>query len=80
MSDRTTVRRAQAFDALLDMLASDGASPRGQVPPAEYVEAVRDAPPGRAEEVAEAHRNNAGPPDFAGGGNGNSGGNGGGPS
>lgn len=70
MSNPSLVAASQRFAALLEMVEDDGASPPGQMPPTEYVAALRDAPLGRSGEVAEAHRNNAGPPEFAGAGGG----------
>lgn len=67
---------AERLDALLTMIENDGVTPPGEAPPAEHIRAIRGAGRrGEPDEVARAHRNGNGPPDFAGGsGNGNSGG------
>jgi hypothetical protein len=58
-------RAEQRVTALLRMIREDGANPAGEVPPAAHLEAVENAPTGRAEEVAKAHREGRGPPDHA---------------
>lgn len=65
MTGRAGWRADQRVDALLAMLADEGGpGGAGTVDP-RYLEAVRDAPVGRASEVAEAHAEGRGPPDFA---------------
>jgi hypothetical protein len=61
-------RAEQKVDALIELITDDGQSPPGQLPPSDYVEAVREAPDGRADEIRAAHAERRGPPDFAGGG------------
>lgn len=40
MSDRSIVAGPQAVDALLEMIADDGETPQGDLPPSEYVQAL----------------------------------------
>jgi hypothetical protein len=52
------------------MIRDDGDSPRGETPPAEYVDALESTNPGerdRINEVCERHREGRGPPEWAGG-------------
>lgn len=58
----------QRLDALLAMLEDDGAEPPGSVDVA-YIAALRSAPAGQSEAVAQAHKDNADPPAFEKGGN-----------
>jgi len=59
--------RSQKLEALLQMLAEDGDSPAGNAPPVEYLDALRDADDlDKPREVADAHREGHGPPDWAG--------------
>lgn len=65
MPDKTTQRELDKFEALLEMIAENGATPAGQLPPVEHIDALRemdDLDRGRIQEVAEAHRNGNAPP------------------
>lgn len=64
MPDRTTQERLDKFDALLDLITSDGATVSGEVP-ATHVAALRDLDDvdrERIEEIVTAHRNSNPPP------------------
>jgi hypothetical protein len=53
----------ERFDALLRMFVTDGATPRGSMPPIEHVEAIQRAgEPNEMREVARAHAEGRGPP------------------
>lgn len=69
--NREYTLNAQKVEALLTMLTESGASAAGQLPSAKYLDAIRRVEePGRADEVAAAHREGRGPPDNAGNGGG----------
>lgn len=59
---RTAAEQGQRVDALLRMIAEDGATPAGTIPGTDYIGALREAPAGEAQAVADAHRNNETPP------------------
>lgn len=60
----------ERFQALISMMAQDGATPAGEMPRPGDLEALQQAHElGQAGQVREAHANNNAPPDFAGGGN-----------
>jgi len=59
----------ERVESLLQMIADDGVTPAGELPPPEHVEAVRGAGElGDGRDVAAAHREGRGPPDRANGG------------
>jgi len=66
MSDTSLHESKQRLDALLMMIREDGATPAGEVPGPDHIEALEQAPIGRADEVRQAHAEGRGPPDFAG--------------
>lgn len=66
MPDRTTQKTVNRFEALLDMIEADGASPAGQLPPASHVTALRQADgidPEAIRSVRNAHANGNSPPE-----------------
>jgi hypothetical protein len=65
---RSLWKSKQRYEAFVELIYSDGASPAGQLPPRAYADALADAPLGRASEVVDAHRESAGAPNFSGGG------------
>lgn len=68
MPDRTTQKALDQFEALLDLIEQDGATPPGELPPPEHVRALRESA-GERERLAavrEAHGKGRGPPDHAG--------------
>lgn len=69
MPDKTTQRAVDQFEALLDLIEQDGASPAGQLPSADYIRSLRESTGDRQEieAVREAHRNGNAPPDAGGG-------------
>lgn len=65
---RGTIKQGQKFDALLEMIVDNGASTAGQLPPVDYLESLEELDGARAQDVAQAHRDGASPPDPGGGG------------
>jgi hypothetical protein len=66
MSNPSLHEAQKRLDALLGMIAEDGATPAGQTPPVEHIQALRDAPIGRTDEVRNAHAEGRDPPAFGG--------------
>lgn len=65
MTDRTTQRELDRFRVLLDMIAENGATGPGSLPPAEHIEALRSVDRldrDRMSEIREAHANGKAPP------------------
>jgi hypothetical protein len=61
--EQLTHERVTAF---LQMITEDGATPAGELPPVEFVEALGQTTElGHGREVAKAARENRAPPDFA---------------
>ncbi|WP_187347771.1 hypothetical protein [Haloplanus rubicundus] len=57
----------ERFNALIRLIEQDGASAAGDLPPADYLSALRSVnSPEQHREIEEAHREGRGPPDFAG--------------
>lgn len=59
-------RAEQKIDALLGMIADNGTTPSGTVPSADYLAALRDVDPGKADAVRTAHAEGRAPPDVGG--------------
>jgi hypothetical protein len=75
---RSIHHRVEVLETQMQMIRDDGASPAGELPSPEFLDALEATEPGernRLEEVRERHRDGRGPPEWA-----SAGGNGGGPS
>jgi len=68
MPDRTTQKTLDQFEALLDLIEQDGVTAPGELPPPEYVRALRESNGDRRplKDVSKAHREGRGPPNHAG--------------
>jgi len=68
---KTIYLEAQKAKAYRKMVVEDGATPRGETPPPEHVEALDRADRlDRVEDVRRQHREGRGPPEWAGEGRG----------
>jgi hypothetical protein len=70
---RSLHHRVEILEAQMAMIRDDGASPAGELPPSEFIDALDATEPGdrdRLTEIRERHREGRGPPDWAGGPNG----------
>lgn len=66
---RSLHHRVEILEAQLKMIRESGASPRGELPPSEYLDALERTVPGqkeRIEQVRRSHSESRGPPEWAG--------------
>jgi hypothetical protein len=58
-------KRLKRLEAMMEMMASDGKTPRDSLPPDEYIDALENAPLGREHEIVQAFRDSSEPPQFS---------------